>query len=170
MKHLISNEHFCNALQNDMQMTSTSEAPLIVHQSNRGGECYCGGVFGKSAAWRMDPPASRLRRPPAGLDCQADRQMFGLRGEEVTPPGVLSPVIGCHTRFPKVGKSDILALLWTCGRREVGGGWGWGWVDNMAKVTGFNSRRKSVCLTPHWSSPPSPPHSFACLSSAPSVS
>lgn len=87
-----------------MQMTSTSEAPSIVHQLDRESE----QLGGKSA---VDLPASRLHRPPVGLDCQADRQMFGLRGEEVTPPGVLSPVIGCHTRLPKVGKSDFLALL-----------------------------------------------------------
>lgn len=38
------------------------------------------------------------------LPSLSDRQMFGLRGEEVTPLGVLSPVIGCHTQLPKVGK------------------------------------------------------------------
>lgn len=66
----------------------------------------------------------------------ADGQMFGLWGEEVTPPGVLCPVIGCHTQLPKVGKSDFLASV---GVRP----------GIMWKGEGFNCRCKCVCLSSH---------------------
>lgn len=40
----------------------------------------------------------------------------------MTPLGVLSPVIGCHTQLPKVGKSDFLASVSMGGKAR----------DNMA--------------------------------------
>lgn len=44
----------------------------------------------------------------------------------MTPLGVLSPVIGCHTQLPKVGKSDFLASM----NMEAVGGKA---RDNMAR-------------------------------------
>lgn len=71
------------------------------------------------------------------LSWLSDRQMFGLWGEKVTPLGVLSPVIGCHTQLPKVGKSDFLASTNIEGVRP-----GIIWQGE-----GFNCRCKCVCLT-----------------------
>lgn len=67
----------------------------------------------------------------------SDGQMFGLWGEEVTPPGALCPVIGCHTQLPKVGKSDFLASV---GVRP----------GIMWKGEGFNCSGKCVRLSSHW--------------------